>query len=63
MKQVPAHLQKYIDYIRNTGHVPLENAKFDDDWEPIGPMVRAELKKHRLIEEWGGALAVELDVT
>ena len=47
---------KYIDYIRNTGRVPLATAQFDDDWSPIGPAVRAKLARDGVIEETGGAL-------
>lgn len=33
---------KYLDYIKNTaGHATM--ADFDDDWDPIGPMVRREI--------------------
>jgi hypothetical protein len=35
------YLQKYLDYIDNTGGVTVE--QFDEDWEPIGPMVRHDL--------------------
>lgn len=41
---VPPALQKYVDYIRNTGQQPLPVAAFDDDWDPVGPMVRERLK-------------------
>jgi hypothetical protein len=37
------YLQKFIDYIRNTGRVPLPVEFFDDDWEPVGPTVRSDL--------------------
>lgn len=62
MKSAPAHLQQYVDYIRNTGQVPLDEIVFDEDWEPIGPAVRKEMHKLGLIEQYGGALALELDV-
>lgn len=45
------HLQKYLDYIKNTGQDPLLNEQFDDDWEPIGPMVRRDLAAAGLIEQ------------
>ncbi len=45
----PQHLQKYVDYIKNTGQVPLKVAHFDDDWEPIGPTVRRDLLGANLI--------------
>lgn len=44
-EKVPPRLQQYVDYINNTGMVPLRIDLFDDDQEPIGPMVRAELQK------------------
>jgi predicted ThiF/HesA family dinucleotide-utilizing enzyme len=43
------HLQKYVQYIKNTAHVPLRTDWFDDDWEPVGPMVREQLVKANLI--------------
>jgi predicted methyltransferase len=43
------HLKKYLQYIINTnGNATLAN--FDDDWEPIGPMVRAELHREALVQ-------------
>lgn len=41
--------QKYLDYIKNTGGSPTIEM-FDDDWEPIGPMVRRDMLKAGLIE-------------
>jgi hypothetical protein len=49
-------LQKYIDYIWNTGQRPLPIAAFDEDWEPVGPMIRRQLQDADLIEECQGAL-------
>jgi hypothetical protein len=43
-ERVPEHLQKYVDYINNAGQTPLSEAAFDDDWEPIGPKVRSDLR-------------------
>jgi hypothetical protein len=40
--------QKYLDYIKNTGGSPTIN-NFDEDWEPIGPMVRRDMLKAGLI--------------
>ena len=37
------YLTQFVQYIRNTTHVPLRQALFDDDWDPIGPLVRGEL--------------------
>lgn len=42
--------QKFIDYINNTGQVPLSVAAFDDDWEPIGPMIRRDMVAADLIQ-------------
>ncbi len=42
--------QKYVDYINNTGREPLPVAMFDEDWEPIGPMIRADMVKADLIQ-------------
>ncbi len=42
--------QKYIDYINNTARVPLPVASFDEDWEPIGPMVRKALVSDDIIQ-------------
>ena len=44
--------QKYLDYIDNTGGHPTI-AEFDEDWEPIGPMVRRDLEAAGLIETVG----------
>lgn len=40
---------KYAQYIKNTGHDPLPVVYFDDDWEPIGPMVRRDMEAAGLI--------------
>lgn len=45
------YLRKYVDYIRNTGQVPLKVADFDDDWEPIGPQLRQDLQIAGLITQ------------
>lgn len=45
------HLKKYVDYIRNTGQAPLPVGAFDDDWDPIGPRIRAQLEAEGLIYE------------
>ena len=55
-RPVPDWLRKYVEYIHNTGQRPLACAAFDDDWEPIGPMVRKDLVKAGLIEEHEGYL-------
>ena len=43
------HLQKYVQYIKNTGRVPLKTEWFDDDWDPIGPTLRRDMQAARLI--------------
>ena len=43
------HLQKYVDYIKNTGGSPLI-VWFDEDWEPIGPVIRKEMEKENIIQ-------------
>jgi hypothetical protein len=42
-KPLNPRLAKYVDYINNTAQVPLAVDDFDEDWKPIGPMVRAEM--------------------
>jgi hypothetical protein len=37
-----ARLQQYLDYIDNTGGEP-HVVWFDEDWDPIGPLVRKDL--------------------
>ena len=43
-EEVPRRLQMYVDYINNTGQVPLKVEWFDDDHDTVGPMVRADLQ-------------------
>jgi hypothetical protein len=44
------HLEQYVTYIKNTGlDGRLTTDQFDDDWEPIGPVVRRELQAARII--------------
>lgn len=50
---VPLNFKQYVDYIRNTGRIPLPVAMFDEDWEPIGPMVRSQMEKAGLIYIYG----------
>ena len=47
----PPRLQKYVDYINNTGDFELHAHHFDDDWEPIGPIVRKDMMDLGLIFE------------
>ena len=51
------HLQKYLDYIKNTGGSP-KIEHFDEDWEPIGPMVRLELLDAGMTYEEDGKIFV-----
>jgi hypothetical protein len=46
---IPTHLIQYLQYVHNTGGVTV--AQFDDDWEPVGFMVRAELMPTYLVED------------
>lgn len=50
------YLKQYVKYVRNTAQRPLAIAAFDDDWEPVGPRVRADLERAGLIEQSMGAL-------
>ncbi len=53
------YLMKYIEYITNTGGSPTVG-QFDDDWEPIGPMVRKDLLEEGMITVVDGTItAVE----
>ena len=45
-------LRQYLQYVIHTGGNATV-AGFDEDWEPIGPMVRRELVPTYLIEEDG----------
>lgn len=47
-------LVRYLKYVKNTGG-SATIAIFDDDWEPIGPQLRAELMP-TYIEEVSGEL-------
>lgn len=50
-----SHLKQYTGYLRNAGG-SVTLAQFDDDWEPIGPMVRADLRKYKMAEEKDGRI-------
>lgn len=43
------NFKEYTDYIRNTGMVPLPIEIFDDDWDPIGNLMRRDMVKANLI--------------
>lgn len=53
---IPEALSKYITYIENTNRAPLPIEMFDEDWEPIGPMVRNRLVASGLVTETDGGL-------
>lgn len=44
---IPKHLKQYVDYINNTGGVTPD--QFDDDWMPIGQMIRNDMSAAGLI--------------
>lgn len=43
-----SQFEKYTEYLRNVGR-PVHVAEFDMDWEPIGPLVRAEMEQEKII--------------
>jgi hypothetical protein len=53
------HLKQYVQYIKNTAHVPLRVDWFDEDWEPIGPMVRKQMVEANLIEIQEGGIVLK----
>ena len=53
-----AHLKEFAEYIVNTGRRPLAVDLFDDDWEPNGPKIRAEMEAAGLLEQSLGGLAL-----
>lgn len=56
------YLKQYLQYLDNTGHADdgLPIAAFDDDWEPVGPMVRRDLLGKRWTAETGGKIFLTL---
>ena len=50
--------QKALAYIRNAGGSP-KIAHFDEDHEPIGPRLRDEMKRAKLIYEQDGRVMAE----
>ncbi len=48
-----SHLEKYTRYLVNVGR-PILTTDFDDDWSPIGPNVRNQLKDSGLAVERDG---------
>lgn len=53
-ERVPDHLLKYVDYIKKTGKNSISKEVFDDDWSPIGPLIRNELMKDGFIYNGDG---------
>lgn len=62
MVEVPERLKQYVQYIRNTAQVPLRKDWFDDDWEPIGPMVRRDMMDAGLIFEYQDGILLRAGV-
>jgi len=52
---IKSHLIQYLQYVKNTGGNATVTG-FDDDWEPIGPMVREELMPTYMVENPEGKL-------
>jgi hypothetical protein len=48
-------LREYAQYLQNVGR-PLTLAEFDDDWLPIGPRIRTQLKDAGLAVEFDGKI-------
>ena len=54
---VKEHHKQYLHYVINTGgHATVAN--FDEDWEPIGPMLRAELFPDFIVENEDGKIVL-----
>ena len=49
--------EKYLEYIGNVDGGPLIEW-FDEDWEPIGPVLRKQMKQAGLIYEKDGRVFV-----
>lgn len=52
-----AYFKQHLQYVRNTGgcvSVPI----FDDDWEPIGPKLREDLRVAGLINIRGTSITL-----
>jgi hypothetical protein len=45
---IKSQYSKYIDYIKNISR-PCKIEWFDDDWNPVGRMIRKEMEKLGLI--------------
>lgn len=55
-----SYFKKFYDYIANTGGSPTIE-EFDDDWEPIGPKLRADMKEAGYIYERDGKVYQDVD--
>lgn len=54
---VQEHHKQYLQYVINTGgYATVDN--FDEDWEPIGPMLRADLMPEFIVENDGGKIVL-----
>lgn len=49
------HMIQYLQYVHNTGG-NVTVAGFDEDWEPIGPKLRADLMPTYIVEKSNGKL-------
>jgi hypothetical protein len=56
------HLGKYVDYINNSGREPLPVAMFDEDWKPIGPIIRKDMMAADLIQERADGIYLRPDL-
>jgi hypothetical protein len=61
MKSEEIH-KKYIDYLNNTGSRPVSVSQFDEDWEPVGAMVRKNMKRDDLIQERADGIHLRPDL-
>lgn len=50
---------EYIQYLRNAGDGSVSTAAFDEDWEPIGPRVRADLVREGRCYEADGKIHIK----
>jgi len=55
MSAIHWQLKQALEYLRNTGGSPTI-AQFDEDHEPVGPILREKLKEARLVYEREGQI-------
>ena len=55
---VQDRLRIYVDYINNTGQVPLPVSAFDEDWDPIGPTIRQDMVRGGLVRIENGGITL-----